>query len=1690
MKAIRAAVEQPVSVAVGVILVVLAGVVALKRVPIQLTPDVEDTIIAVTTRWEGASPSEVEQDLVDKQEEKLQGVANLRGMTSTSQQGVGAIRLEFNVGTRKEDALREVSDKLRQVPSYPEGVDEPVVEASDPQNKDYIAWFLLDSKDPSVDLPALQDFAEDRLKPRFERVPGVSEVNVLGGREREVQVRFDEVRLAGRGVTVRRLVEALRSTNRNVSAGAVAEAKSDVRVRLVGQYARVEDVEETVVASTPAGPVRVRDVAEVVETFKKPSTVVRARGRRVIAINAQKEVGANVMTAMAGLREVVEGVNAPGGLLESQARILGLPPDTLSISQAYDQTVYIDDALQLVSDNIWLGGALALGVLLLFLGSVRGALIIGLAIPISVVGAVVAMLVLGRTVNVISLAGMAFAVGMVVDNSIVVLENIFRHLEMGKSPLRASVDGTQEVWGAVLASTLTTVAVFIPILLVQEEAGQLFRDIALAIVAAVSLSLVVSVSVIPAAAARILKRVRPDQDPSRRTLLVRLAAPLVAMPRWISGMVHGMNGSVELRLMVVLGFTALSVAGTLSLMPPTDYLPQGNRNLVFGLIIPPPGYNIEQQATLARRIEATVEPYWEAGRRMEAGATAEEASAGLPQVPTFDYGKMAPGAPVTPPPLKNYFLVSIEGILFHGAISAVPEKVVDLKPLFAHATRGASAPGVLAFSFQVPLFRLGGTTGNAVKVNFSGDDLDQVTASALSSYLRLAGTHGFQRVQPDPSNFNVPGPELQVIPDLVRLGEAGLTAEDLGWAVRTSGDGAIVGEYRVGGQTIDLKVVTAGHGTDGALAALSDVPVATPAGGVVPLSALGLVRRVNASSQINREGRRRAVTLQFTPKEGTPLEQAVKDIDVLLAEQRASGAIPPDVETSYTGSASKLEAVRSAMLGDGTLAGLLGSSLMLALVVTYLLMCVLFQSFLHPLVIMFSVPLATLGGFAGLWLVHRWTLSDPYMPVQNLDVLTMLGFIILIGVVVNNAILIVHQALNFMRGTTEEGGAAAPMPAREAITESVRTRVRPIFMSTATSVLGMLPLVLMPGSGSELYRGLGAVVIGGLAISTVFTLVVVPALMSLVYRGPRRAVGAGTPPAAALLLLLAPALLLAPGCAGSPREDRYEEALRGIAARQVRAATADAKTVRVEVGEPRVAEELRSRLPELEALGGPASWEGREPDISRGLDGLPPTVAPISLRDAVAAGALSNLGVRLLRVEAASAAEGVAREEAAFDVVFFAEGGVRRVDEPSLLPVIGGTPVGTSSRASDTARLSSGFRRRTETGGSLTLSGRMERVDSRTRGISYDPDAAWWTGAAFTARQALLRGAGREVNLAEADIARARAAASREVLQEDLLTVIGDVEQAYWDLSEAWSLVRIQQDLLDRGIETERVLAERRAFDADPAQGADARATVELRRADLVRAVRILRSSSDRLKYLMNHPDHPLSSETLLAAADMPGAAPVEFSLEESLRRAVAERPAVRRAVLDVEEARIRERVAGNGSLPRLDLVAEAGVTGLDDDPGTSTGHLVNEDFVNYGAALELEIPLGNRAARADLRRAELAKDAAFLAYERTVREVAREVKDALRDLEAARSLLEATRNYRIAQTENLRALLLEEERRTALTPEFLTLKFSRQERLASAQIREVNALAEWNRALAAWRRALGTGLGAGKVILEGRAPY
>ena len=856
-----------------------------------------------------------------------------------------------------------------------------------------------------------------------------------------------------------------------------------------------------------AGPVYLRDVAEVRNDWKEPTSWVRSRGQRSAFFNFQLQRGANLLETMNLLKAEVATLNLPGGLLDEKARQLGLD-GTLELVSTYDASTYVEDAFNLVRSNLILGGILATLVLLFFLRSLRAVGIIAIAIPVSIIASFTVLVLLGRSINIISLAGLAFAVGMVVDNAIVVIENIFRHLEMGKKPVQAARDGVLEVGGAVLASTMTTVVVFAPILLIQEQAGQLFRDIALALMASVSLSLVVCLTVIPVASGRWLKEKGANQD-GEVPLFDRIFGSKIfkilglpfrpfgilfeKLPDLAASAVSKLTATWPRRLAVIGIFASVTIVGTKILLPPLDYLPKGNRNLVFGLLIPPPGYNLKTLSEMGERIEKQIEPLWEATpdkygieTRLSGGKVVSEDN--RVEIPAMD----GTGEMVMPPALDNYFLVSFEGQMFHGGISADKRTVSNLIPAFNQATSGVTAPDTFAFAFQMPLFRVGGATGSAVQIDFRGNDLDQVAAAAGASMGALMGAFSNATIKPEPANFSIPLDEMRIVPDDARLRELDMTRSDLGIAVQAAGDGIVLfRDYEQNGELKDIKILTKRDGDAEPLDKLLDLPVAAPGGEIVDLRSIAKLDRVQGPNKIRHVDRQRAITLELEPPTGQPLEAVIEKVEGIIKGMRASGSIPPGVDVSLAGSAGKLAEIKDSLLGDGTLKGFASSSLVLAFVVIYLLMVVLFQSWSYPLVIMLSVPLATFGGFLGLALVHQWSKVDRYMPVQNLDMLTILGFVILAGVVVNNAILIVHQALNFMR--TDEYG---PL---ESVVESVRSRVRPILMSTLTSVGGMLPLVFMPGAGSELYRGLGAVVIGGLTVSTVFTVLLVPAVLSAIF---------------------------------------------------------------------------------------------------------------------------------------------------------------------------------------------------------------------------------------------------------------------------------------------------------------------------------------------------------------------------------------------------------------------------------------------------------------------------------------------------------------------------------------------------------------------------------------------------------------
>jgi HAE1 family hydrophobic/amphiphilic exporter-1 len=1128
MNLITTFVHNPVKVTVGVILIVMFGIIAMLSMPMQLTPEVQIPTLTIETVWPGASPQEVEREIIQEQEEFLKGVEGVRKMTSESQDSMGRVILEFPVGTDMREAMLKVNTKLAQVPDYPEDAKEPVINTANAADRP-IAWFILTQrvpdraeadklvaqhpalaseidkaysakseglqmlrlrrlavKEPAVaawlppekDISTLRKFAEDFIEAAFERVEGVSNANVLGGREEELQLRIDPQKLAARNLTINDVRQALRGQNEDTSGGDYWEGKRRYVVRTLGQFRSPEQVESVILSRQDGIPVYVRDVGHAELSYKKPDGMVRRFGSTCIALNALRSVGANVLDVQEGLHRTNLDLNE--NLLKQQG---------LALIQVYDETEYIYSARSLVTENLFYGSAFTFITLLIFLRSGRSTLIIFAHILISTIGAFLVMAMLGRSLNVPALGGLAFAVGMLVDNAIVMLENIYRRHQLGESPEEAAVKGASEVWGALLNATMANLAVFIPVLFIREEAGQLFRDIAIAISAAVGLSMLVAVAVVPTAAMRILTRQdaadHPPHEqngsgerPRRRSglrglvdlLWIPIAPVLTVCDRialWLVERLLSVNRTllrgVLPRVVLVVVVVWVSLAATWVMWPKVEYLPSGNRNLIIAILMPPPGYNLEKLLEMGNVVEEGLKPYWD--------------------VDPNDPKAQPPDAPR----IEDFFFVARNRQVFVGVRSADPDRAALLAPVIMRL--GEKLPGTLLIAFQTSLFEQGLTAGRTVDVEITGPEIEKLVGLGGQVFAQISGAAGGAPVIPNAQilpkpSLDTSNPEVWINPKWEQAADMQVTAADLGYAVDALVDGAYATDYYTGGDKIDLRIIGEEQFAKSSQS-LASLPVATPTGQLVPLEAVAHVTIASGPEQINHRTRQRAITLQVTPPANMPLEAAMDKIqEEVIEPMQASGQLAGGYGITLAGTADKLRSTWDS----------LWMNLLLAVVITYLLMAATFESWIYPFVVMMTVPIGAVGGLAGLWLLNVWQFTTGEVP-QSLDVLTMLGFIMLVGTVVNNPILIVEQSLIHLH---DDG-----MSIGQAVIESVRTRIRPIFMTTLGGLVGLLPLVLAPGPGSELYQGIGSVLLGGLLISTVVTLVFVPCLLSLMmeFRG-------------------------------------------------------------------------------------------------------------------------------------------------------------------------------------------------------------------------------------------------------------------------------------------------------------------------------------------------------------------------------------------------------------------------------------------------------------------------------------------------------------------------------------------------------------------------------------------------------------
>jgi HAE1 family hydrophobic/amphiphilic exporter-1 len=1025
MDIIKFSLNKPVSVAVGVLLILLFGILALNELPQQLTPNVTEPKISVTTTWPGASPHEIEQDIIDEQELVLKNTPGLVEYEAISQDNKGTITLTFRIGTDINKAMLDVTNKLSEVDRYPENVEKPVIKATGESTSPVIFTMLRTVEGNPADIDTYKTYLENEIREHFERIPGVAELFLRSGTEEQMQIILDVKALAKYRLSMDDIIAKIQRHNNDVSAGSLDIDRRTYRIRTTAQFRSPESIRELILLSDNNQEVRLKDVAMVAYGYAPLESISMIEGVKGLIIGVKPDSDANIIELTNAVEAMVKRLNATQ-----------LKPMGLYIQWLHDKRAYINGSIELVKQNILIGGLLAVAVLLLFLRSLSSTAVVALAIPVSIIATFIILEMMGRTLNTISLAGISFSVGMLVDSAIVVLENIDRHKKMGKTFFNAAYDGTSEVWGALIASALTTVAVFLPIIFLQDEAGQLFKDIAIAVTAAVSFSLFVSISVIPMLWSQLM-RLHPSDAHTEREhpgLLVRFG---ITLSDKIMKLVKIALHTRLSRLLTVGLLSFLSVVSVVLLFPKMEYLPEGNRNLIFNIMIPPPGLSYEEKKEVGDAIYKRLEPY---------------------------VGQEKDGYPA----IERQFYVAAGDFMLFGVISEDPSRVSELIGLLQPIVN--SFPGIFGITKQAGVFEQGIGKGRTIDIDISGERIETIAQTGGMLFGELRKAMPKAQIRPVPS-IELLFPEIRIIPDEPRLKRLGMDTYSLGIIADVITQGRKIGEFkREGVSKIDM-ILKADQESAKTPEDLYYSLVATPSGELVAFDSLARLDRTTGISEIRHFNGKRTITLQVTPPPTVTIQEGMELLQQEILPRLKDEGKLEGVTVALSGTADKLTETVGAMQ----------INLVLAVIITYLLMSALFGNFVYPVVILITLPLAAAGGFIGL------SLTNAFVAYQPLDILTMLGFIILVGIVVNNAILIVHQALNLIRN---EG-----MANEEAVIESTRSRLRPIFMSSLTSLFGMLPLILAPGPGSEFYRGLGSVITGGLAFSTLFTIFVIPSLL-------------------------------------------------------------------------------------------------------------------------------------------------------------------------------------------------------------------------------------------------------------------------------------------------------------------------------------------------------------------------------------------------------------------------------------------------------------------------------------------------------------------------------------------------------------------------------------------------------------------
>jgi multidrug efflux pump subunit AcrB len=1013
MRLTKISLANPAAIAIVAAVIVMLGVLSLTSIPAQLLPQIEKPIVTVVNAWPGASPREIESELTVPVEEVLQGTPGMTEMISWSMPNFGFMQLEFSLETDMTRTLIEIISRLNRLRPLPANAERPQVSLGEwgDSNDQLIEYYVQQLDGSEERLAENKRYLREVIVPELASLYGVSQVDMFdagGNSSDQLQIIVDPYKAAELGIDIAKAAARI-GRSADISSGVVDVGRRAYTLRVEGRY-DIDELAGLIIEWRDGLPIKLGDLATISYGPPQREGFIYHNGLKAARVAIAKTTDANVLEALKGVKARMNELN------ETEFKERGLHAE-----YSFDPALYINRSIRLLTGNLIAGICLAIGVLWLFLRQWRATFIIAMAIPISLLGTFVLLSAAGRSLNVISLAGLAFATGMVLDAAIVVLENIVRLREKGEDHASASDIGTSQVWGALLASTATTVAIFIPIMFLKDVEGQMFADLALTIAIGVSISLLVAITILPTTA-RYWMRKTPHQ-PTEDATWDRIADGLMHLTRsrgrqagWVAGLMAG------------------SILLTVALWPESNYLPPVKRDTVDSFLFFPPGTNVDTaDREIAQLLKQRLEPHLSGGKE---------------------------------PAVRDYFLWSFPGGS-GGWLAINPAKGTDLDA-FQNTVQSeviAGIPDLFGFTMRRSLFG-GFEDSNSVEMRLASTDLDALKPVVAQLMQLIPTSMPGASAQPQPDPF-AEANELRFIPNDVRLAEVGWTRDDLTRVILQLGQGVWLGEYFTGRERVDIYLKTNRFDTPEAMASL---PVVTPRGGVVPLGSVADIEIAPSPAMVMRVNRARAYSVIINPPGGMSLEALVAKLQDEIAPQ-LSDLMPADATIQYAGSVQDLERA----------IGTLGANFLIAIGLLVLIMAGLFRSLKDAILVVISIPLAAVGGVLAITLVNA-------IKFQPLDLLGMIGFIILLGLVVNNAILLVAQT---------RAAQAKGMNRADAVHQALRYRLRPIFMSTLTSLFGMLPLLVVPGAGSGIYRGMAAAIVGGMSVSTLFTLILLPSLLQL-----------------------------------------------------------------------------------------------------------------------------------------------------------------------------------------------------------------------------------------------------------------------------------------------------------------------------------------------------------------------------------------------------------------------------------------------------------------------------------------------------------------------------------------------------------------------------------------------------------------